>query len=196
MKSNLWLEKNQLVERTLDSKEMFQGNLLRLYLDRVSLPDGTTSSREWIAHPGACAIVPVFEDGTIMMVKQYRYPLKQIFFEVPAGKIDPLEDPKLTAARETSEETGLTTKKIAYVGHFYPVIGYSDEVIHIYTAWNLTQEVESLDRDEFLVTERISFQKAIDLVEEGIITDGKSICALYQTRAWWKRQGPFPVPLR
>jgi len=193
MKSNLWIEKKRLVEQTLESTSIFQGNLLRVYLDRVSLPNNSTSSREWIAHPGACAVVPIFEDGSIMLVKQYRHAVEQIFLEVPAGKIDPREPPRDTAYRETEEETGLRPDRLAYVGHFYPVIGYSDEIIHIYAAWNLKETTERPDEDEFLITERVSYAEALKMIEKGIITDGKSICALYQTKTWWEKNEPFAV---
>lgn len=186
-------DSKQLVETTIHSQEVFNGKLLNVFKDQVTLPDGTESGREWIKHPGACAIVPVFNDGSIMLIKQFRYPVKQIFYEVPAGKIDPGESPITTAKRETKEETGLEARSIEYVGHFYPVIGYSDEVIHIYVAWDLVQLDRRSDEDEFLINVRVPFSQTLSMVQNGEISDGKTICALTKTRMWWKKFQPFPI---
>ncbi|HBQ60445.1 MAG TPA: NUDIX domain-containing protein, partial [Balneolaceae bacterium] len=113
-----------LVERKLNSKEVFKGKLLHVFYDEAKLPDGSVSSREWIKHPGACAVVPVFGNGDLMMLRQFRYPMSQIFWEVPAGKIDSGEPEDETALRELQEEAGVATNDFAYVGHFYPGIGY------------------------------------------------------------------------
>lgn len=194
MKAELNTESVLLVESTVKSVECFSGKLVHLFLDEVQLPDGSHSTREWIRHPGAAAVVPVFEDGSVMLVKQYRYPVRQIFYEVPAGKIDPGEPPEKTAERETREETGLRAGKFAYVGHFYPVIGYSDEIIHIYAAWDLEQAAKNRDRDEFLLNVRIPFRKALEMIDSGEISDGKTICSLLRTWRWWERDAPFPIP--
>jgi len=115
-----------LLEKKLSSKEVFKGKLLHVFYDEAELPDGSISSREWIKHPGACAVVPVFENGDVMMLRQFRYPVDQIFWEVPAGKIDSGEPQDETALRELHEEAGVATQEFAYVGHFYPAIVYSD----------------------------------------------------------------------
>jgi ADP-ribose pyrophosphatase len=193
MKSTTWADSDKLVENTVQSREEFKGNLLHVFIDEASLPDNSTSVREWIRHPGACAVVPVFKDGTIMLVKQFRYPVKQIFYEVPAGKIDPGEPPEETALRETEEETGIRAGSIAYIGHFYPCIGYSDEIIHIYAAWDLDQLPGNTDHDEFLVNFRVPFQQALNMIEKGDITDSKTICSLIKTSLWWRRNRPFQV---
>lgn len=193
MKPTIWKNYHKLVESPVVSKAQFQGRLLHVYLDDVRLPDGTTSTREWIKHPGACAVVPVFPDGSIMLVKQYRYPVRQIFFEVPAGKIDPDESADTTALRETEEETGLKANSMAYIGHFYPVIGYSDEIIHIYTAWDLDQTTHNSDDDEFLINVKIPFKEAIRMIELGEITDAKTICSLLKTKMWWRKHKPYDI---
>ncbi|MEX1063054.1 MAG: NUDIX hydrolase [Balneolaceae bacterium] len=193
MKSTLWKDAGQFTEQPLNSVRKFNGRLLQVYLDTVRLPDGLTSTREWIRHPGACAVVPVFEDGTIMLVKQFRYPSRQIFYEVPAGKIDPGEPEEVTAVRETAEETGLQVRSCRYIGHFYPGIGYSDEIIHIYAAWDLSQQPEKLEDDEFLVTHRLPFSEAVRMVELGEISDAKTICSLLKTKLWWEKNNPFYV---
>lgn len=183
----------QLLESRLQSEKVFDGRLLQVYIDEVKLPDGTTSTREWIKHPGACAIVPVFEDGTIMLLKQFRYPPHKTFVEVPAGKIDPGEDPKETARRELIEETGIRCTNLAEAGSFYPAIGYADEIIHIYTAWGLTRKKQNSDDDEFLLNYRIPFSKALSMVQSGEIMDGKTICTLLKAKFWWENNAPFDV---
>lgn len=186
-------DSHKLIEHPLSSKEVLNGRLLHVFFDDVRLPDGTTSTREWIKHPGASAVVPVFENGDIMLVRQFRYPMSQIFYEVPAGKIDPQENADSTARRELKEEAGLTCQKFQYIGHFYPAIGYSDEVIHLYTAWDITSFQQKVDDDEFLLKERLPFRKVVEMVHSGEISDGKSIVTLLRTWHWWQEKGPFSV---
>lgn len=182
-----------LIEKENFSKQVYDGKLLKVFYDEVTLPDQTFSSREWIKHPGACAVVPVFEDGTIMLLKQFRYPPRKIFIEVPAGKIDPGEDPVRTAERELLEESGVECKHIVQTGSFYPAIGYADEIIHTYAAWGLTIKDQNVDVDEFLQPFRISYQKAIEMIGAGEITDAKTITALFQTKMWWEKKGSFKI---
>lgn len=184
---------DKLTETPIRSNNVFDGVLLKVYVDEVLLPDGSRSTRDWIRHPGASAVVPVFEDGTVMLLKQYRYPPRKIFTEVPAGKLDPGESPETTARRELTEESGLTCSNLAKTGEFYPAIGYADEIIHIYAAWGLTEQEQESDDDEFLLTYRISFSEALRMIREGEIMDGKTICSLTKTWLWWEKNGPFPV---
>ncbi|HCD51036.1 MAG TPA: NUDIX domain-containing protein [Balneolaceae bacterium] len=181
---------NELVEKEIRSKEVFCGKLLHVFYDEARLPDGSVSSREWIKHPGACAIVPVFENNDIMLVRQFRYPMKQIFWEVPAGKIDPGESQDATARRELQEEAGLVCADLHYIGHFYPAIGYADEVIHIYAATGLSTVEQNTDEDEFVEKERIPFGEAMDMIHNGQINDGKTVVCL--TRVWnWLNRLPI-----
>lgn len=184
---------SSLIEKKKSSKQVYDGKLLKVFYDEVILPDQTFSSREWIKHPGACAVVPVFEDGTIMLLKQFRYPPRKIFIEVPAGKIDPGEDPIRTAERELLEETGVECRHIIQTGSFYPAIGYADEIIHTYVAWGLTIKEQNVDEDEFLQPYRITYQKAIEMIASGEISDAKTLSALVQTKMWWEKKGPFPI---
>lgn len=186
-------EHKLLLEKTRSSKEVFNGKLLHVFYDEAVLPDGNLSSREWIKHPGACAVVPVFENGDLMMIRQFRYPTSQIFWEVPAGKIDAGEPEDTTALRELKEEAGVATDDFAYVGHFYPGIGYSDEVIHIYTAWNLAPVPQKVDEDEFVTRERIPFSQAVEMVHSGEINDGKTVICILRAWEWWKKNGPFKL---
>lgn len=183
----------QLLEKPLNSKHVFDGKLLQVYYDEVELPDNTTSSREWIKHPGASAVVPVFEDGTIMLVKQFRYPPRKIFIEVPAGKIDPGETPHSSAKRELLEESGLSCEHLENAGSFYPAIGYADEIIHVFVGWGLTENKQNVDDDEFLLNYRIHLSEALNMIGSGEISDGKTICALTQAWMWWQKNKPFDV---
>ncbi len=182
-----------LEEKKISSKQVFEGNLLHVYVDEVSLPDQTRSGREWIKHPGACAVVPVFEDGSIMLVKQYRYAPQKIFIEVPAGKIDSGEAPENTAQRELLEECGVTCENLKKAGAFYPAIGYSDEIIHVYVGWGLKLQEQNVDDDEFLVNYRLPFKEALDQIKSGKIDDGKTISAIIQAKLWWQHHKPFKV---
>ncbi|MDX1642277.1 MAG: NUDIX hydrolase, partial [Balneolaceae bacterium] len=155
----------------------------------------STSVREWIKHPGASAVVPVFEDGTIMLLQQFRYPPNKTFIEVPAGKIDAGEDRKTTAERELFEESGVKCENLEEVGSFYPAIGYADEIIYVYVGWGLEEESQSADDDEFLLKYRIPFSKALNMIKSGEISDGKTICSLVQASLWWKENAPFEVDL-
>jgi ADP-ribose pyrophosphatase len=186
-------ESQELVETKLNSRETFSGRLLHVYLDEVRLPDGTTSTREWIRHPGASAVLPVFENGDVMMVKQFRYPLSQVFYEVPAGKLDPGETPGSTAERELREEAGLVCGQYAYVGHFYPSIGYTNEIIHLYVAWDIETVSQNVDDDEFLIKERLPFRQAVEMVHSGEISDGKTMITVLRAWHWWQKNGPFEV---
>jgi ADP-ribose pyrophosphatase len=179
-------DSHELVERTQSSKKVFDGKLLQVYYDDAKLPDGSTSSREWIKHPGACAVVPIFDNNDIMLIKQFRYPMAQIFYEVPAGKIDPGETPDSTAERELLEEAGLTCERLYYIGHFYPAIGYADEVIHIYAGIGLAQVDSNTDSDEFVVNERLPFTEAMEMISNGEINDGKTIICLQRVWVWLK----------
>lgn len=177
-----------LVERKQSSENIFSGALLHVRRDTVVLPDGNTSTREWIKHPGACAVVPFFDNGDIMLLRQFRYPAGQIFWEVPAGKIDSGEQPDRTAERELLEETGVEAETLHYVGHFYPGIGYSDEVIHIYTATGLRMATSHVDEDEFVEPVRIPFDEAIEMVHSGAINDGKTVVCLLRAAHWFRNR--------
>jgi ADP-ribose pyrophosphatase len=187
-------DSEKLQEQKINSTKVFNGRLLHVFKDEVRLPDGETSTREYIKHPGAAAVVPVFSNGDIMLVRQFRYPLQQAFYEVPAGKIDAGEDPEKTAVRELKEETGLVCGRIEPLAPFHPSIGYTNEVIHLYCAWDITESERESDDDEFLLIERMPFREAVEMVYDGKITDGKSMVSLLLARHWWQNEGPFEIP--
>lgn len=187
---------HSLEEKSLSSQKIFSGNLLHVYKDEVRLPDGSTSHREWIDHPGACAVLPIFRSGEVQLVKQFRYPLRQNFIEVPAGKIDPGEDPLVTAKRELEEESGIRAKNWVPLGGYHPCIGYTNEKIYLYLAWDLEVSEICVDEDEFLKPVRIPFVDAITEVFSGEITDGKTMANILRGAKWWMENAPFPVALK
>ncbi len=182
-----------LKEKKLSSTSVFRGDLLDFFKDEVELPDGETASREYVKHQGAAALLPVFKNGDVMLVRQYRYPLDLIFLEVPAGKIDADESPRTTAKRELKEETGISCSRCASLDFFYPSIGYTDEIIHLYVGWELEEQAQQIDQEEFLQKHRISFPEAHQMVLDGEITDSKTALILLKAAHWWKKEGPFPV---
>lgn len=186
-------DSHELIEHKLTSRKVFGGKLLHVYLDEVRLPDSSDSTREWIKHPGASAVLPVFGNGDVMLVKQFRYPVRQIFYEVPAGKLDPGEAPGRTAVRELREEAGLVCGAYEYIGHFYPSIGYTDEVIHLYVAWDIKSFSQNADDDEFLIKARLPFTKAMEMVHSGEISDGKTMITVLRAWHWWQQYGPFVI---
>src|SRR5699024_3281222 len=177
----------------LHSDEIYNGRLLHVFSDEVRLPNSSTTTREWIKHRGAAAVLPVFNDGSVMLIKQFRYPVGQTLHEVPAGKIDDGENPEQAAVRELKEETGLLCDNIHYLAPFYPTIGYSSEIIHLFCAWNLTETDQRVDDEEFLKLNRTPFHKTIEMVYSGDITDGKSMINILLAQHWWQQNGPFGI---
>ena len=168
-----------LTEVQISSEQLVDGVLLSAYRDQVRLPDGKTSVREWIDHPGASAIVPIFEDGRTLLVRQFRYPPHRTFLEVPAGKLDaPDEDPETVAARELEEETGWTAGRFEPIGAAYPCIGYSNERIRIFAAYDLEQGAQDLADGEFVEVVEMDLDEAIDRARSGDLQDMKTVTAL------------------
>ena len=168
-----------LVEKKISSENVFDGTLLHVKKDTVELPNGHQSTREWIEHPGASAVIPLLPDNQIILVKQFRYPVGQVTLEVPAGKLDGKgEDPLICAVRELSEETGYTAGKIWKLTTIATTVGFSNEVIHLYAATNLTAGKQHPDEDEFINTVKIPLTAALQMVETGKIIDAKSIISI------------------
>jgi ADP-ribose pyrophosphatase len=167
-----------LVETRIASEDVFDGKLLHVKRDTVRLPDGKTATREYIAHPGAVMIIPRLPDGTLIMERQFRYPLGRIFIEFPAGKIDPGEDPATTAARELLEETGYTAERWSHIGTLHPLITYSTERIEIYTADALTFVGAKLDAGEFIEIFSATLDEALAWIDRGELTDVKTMLGL------------------
>jgi ADP-ribose pyrophosphatase len=172
----------RFVEKRLRSRLVYDGNLLKVHEDVALMPDGSESKREWIRHPGACAIIPVFENGDMLLLRQYRYAPARMFWEVPAGKLDTGEHHTAAAHRELLEETGLISKQLEQIGHFYPAIGFADEIIYVYIARNLTESDSNMDDDEFVESVRLPASTVYAMLESGEIEDGKTIISLTMAR--------------
>lgn len=169
---------NNLTETKISSKEIFHGKIIEVRLDTVKLPNGNESTREIVKHPGAVGIVPITDKGEVILVKQFRYPVNQEIFEIPAGKLDENEEPKACAKRELLEETGYDAKKISKLCMFYTTPGFSDEMMHLFLAENLIYQEQQLDEDEFLEVLRIPLDEAVQWIISGKIIDGKSIVGI------------------
>lgn len=171
---------DHLREEMLDSEAMFSGRLLEVRRDRVRLPDGSESIREYVMHPGAVVIVAELDNGELLFERQFRYPLRRAFLELPAGKIDRGEDILATARRELLEETGHVADDWRYLGVMHPCIGYSDERIEIFLARGVRRvSGQQLDAGEFLDVLTLTLEAALDAVDAGEITDAKTITALF-----------------
>lgn len=167
-----------LTEHTLTSDTVYEGRLLHAKLDRVRLPNGKESSREYLLHPGAAVIIPVFDNGDILLERQHRYPLHRDFIELPAGKFDPDETELACAQRELLEETGYVAREWRYLATIYPCIGYSDERLVFFLAKGLVHEGDDPDHDEFLEILRIPMAEALAMVKDGRICEGKTVMGL------------------
>ena len=166
---------SKLKETQKSSEKIFSGKLIDLYFDHVELPNGKSSTREWINHPGAVCIIPILPDGNLCLIRQYRYGPRDEFIEIPAGKLATGEDPLICAKRELQEEIVYIARKLTFLTNIYPAIGFSNEKMWMYLAEDLQLSNQSLDQDEFLELLPLSLEKAIDLINQGKITDVKTI---------------------
>jgi len=168
-----------LIESCISSEQIWQGKLLDVRRDRVRLPDGSEGVREYVTHPGAVVVIPVLSNGKLILERQYRYPVGMVMLELPAGKIDPNEEPLLTAQRELREETGHVADQWSHLGTMHPTIGYANERIEIFLAEGLSSLGQNdLDEGEFLELVELSLDEAMQAVREGELTDGKTLSAL------------------
>jgi len=165
---------------TVSSKPIFQGKIISLQVDEVRLPNGQLATREIVKHPGAVAVVALVEDR-MLVVEQYRKPLEKSQVEIPAGKLEPGEDPMAAAVRELEEETGYKAESIKPICSFYTSPGFADELLHLYLAEGLNKGVAHPDEDEFLEVEALTLEEAEQYMAEGRISDAKTIMAVY---AW------------
>lgn len=169
----------RLKETTVASELIFDGKILHLYRDDISLPNGQPAEREVIRHIGAVCVIPVTDDGCAVMERQYRYPVAEVILEIPAGKLDSRdEDHEEAARRELEEETGYQAKELIPLGKFYPACAYSDEAIWMYLAKGLTKGDRHLDADEFLDVELIPLKDLVKQVLDGQIPDAKTQIAI------------------
>jgi ADP-ribose pyrophosphatase len=168
-----------LKEVQVDSEVAYDGHFLKVQRDTVRLPDGKHSKREYIRHPGAVVVLPLLDDGSVLLERQFRYPLHDVFIEFPAGKIDPGEDPLACAKRELEEETGYAATDWRFVCTIHNAIAYSDEHLDIYLARGLTAGERRLDDGEFLETFTATVPEMLTWVREGKITDVKTVIGTF-----------------
>ena len=172
-------ELQELREIQVSTEDIFDGVILNVKKDTVRLPNGHCSSREVIRHVGAVCVVPVTDQGEIIVERQYRYPFDTVITEIPAGKLDSKQEDRLSAAkRELREETGLTADEWVNLGGFYPAAAYSDEYITMFMARGLHQGKQELDPDEFLDVEKVPLSELIEDVMAGRIPDAKTQTAI------------------
>ncbi|MCS7186651.1 MAG: NUDIX hydrolase [Armatimonadetes bacterium] len=176
----------ELIETMLESERIYDGRLIGLRRDKVKLPNGRTSTREVVVHPGAVAIVPLLSDGRVILVRQYRYAVGKILMEIPAGTLHPNETAEDCALRELREEIGYTAGQLEHLASIYLAPGYSTELIHVFLATNLEPASGDMDEDEFVEPVAIPLEDAISQIGEGKIQDAKTVAALLLV--WQKRK--------
>lgn len=171
---------NKFEEKTIKTEEIFSGRMIDLQVDQVELPNKKYSTREIVRHSGAVVVIPITKDGKIVMVEQYRKPVEKSLLEVPAGLIDPGEEPIETAVRELEEETGYTTDDMTFLTSVYSSPGYTDEILYIYVAKNLkkSQNERELDEDEFVEVFEYELHELDDLIATQKIHDLKTFYAI------------------
>jgi len=160
------------------TKNIYTGRVITVNVDTVTLPNGLTVDLEVVRHPGAAAVVPLKDDGTVILIRQFRHAAGGFIYEIPAGKLDPGEDPRVCAARELEEEIGYRVGQLDLLSSIFTAPGFTDEVIHIYRATRLTRGRQQLDRDEVLEVIEMPLVEAIRMIETGAIRDAKSIVGL------------------
>lgn len=170
--------KQKLEELFLENEINHKGNFLEFRRDRVKLPNGKTATREYLRHPGAVAALPLLDDGTAVLVKQFRYPTGEIILEVPAGKLEAGEDPEACIIRELAEEIGYQPGKLIHLASIWTTPGFTNEIIHLYLATQLKVAPLDRDADEFLEIVRISKTELWEYFNSGSIQDGKTLLTL------------------
>jgi len=177
----------RFAEVCLEGGEVYSGVLLHVHRDVVRLPNGREAVREYIRHPGAAVIVPLFDDERVLLERQFRYPHGRVMIELPAGKPEPGEPHLETAQRELREETGYVARDWTRLGVIHPAVAYTDEAIEIYLARGLEQRGARPDDDEVLETFSLPFGEALDWVAQGRISDAKSVAGLLWVRTFLPR---------
>lgn len=180
-----------LTETLIDGICAYDGAFLKVQRDQVELPNGGPATREYIRHPGAVVILPLFEDGTLLLERQFRYPLNQVFIEFPAGKIDPGEDPLACAQRELREETGYTASRWRFVCTIHNAIAYSDEHLDLFIAQGLTPGPSTLDEGEFLEVVTAPLADLMMWIREGKVTDVKTIIGAFWLEKLARKEWTF-----
>ena len=170
----------ELEEKTLASQLIFDGCLLKLYRDEVEVASGGRSVREYVHHPGGAAVVALDGDGNVYLERQFRYPYRKVVMEIPAGKLEEGEDPFDAIRRELKEEVGAEALRWDALGHIMPSVGYTDEMLYLYLARDLTFGETHWDKDELLEPFKLPFAEALERAADGRINDGKTVSALFR----------------
>ena len=171
-----------LEEKTLSRRTVYRGRILRLRVDEALLPNGRTAEREVVEHPGGVCVCALTDEGNVLLVDQFRYPYGEVLTEVPAGKLEPGEDPLVCGRRELKEETGAVAREFTSLGVMYPSPGYMEEVIYLYMATGVTMGEMSPDEDEFLQVRSLPLQEAVEMVMDGRIKDAKTAVILLKVK--------------
>ena len=177
----------ELMEKTVERHVLFEGAIVTLRRDKAQLINGQVVSREVVEHPCCVAILPLYRDGTVSIVRQFRYPFRQVVTELPAGKLERGEDHRPAALRELEEEVGVRAGELIYLGYLYTSPGFSTEVLHMYLARDLEPGVCHPDDDEFLECERIPFDQLVEQVVSGVICDAKTVALVLKAKAYLGR---------
>ena len=183
-----------LVERRIGGQTLLKGNFLHVRRDDVALPDGSQATREYVVHPGAVAVIPVLDDGRIVLVRQHRYPVGKVLLELPAGKLDAGESTLACAQRELLEETGYAAREWAYAGEIHNAAAYSTESIWLYFARGLVPGAQQLDSGEFVEVVKFSVDELDAIAAAGGLPDVKTLIGLQWLQRW--RAGAWPLDWR
>ena len=173
--------------KTIDEKTIFEGIVVDISLDTIVLPNGKTAKREVVEHDGGAAILPIDDEGNVILIRQYRHPLKKKLLEIPAGMVEPHEDHKACATRELEEEVGVVAKNVEYLCHIAPSVGYCSEIIHIYLGRGLEKGKQNLDPEEFIEIEKYPFEDALKMCLSGEIVDAKTIVSILAYNNLYKK---------
>lgn len=165
--------------KRIKRKELYTGKIFTVAEDTIQFPNGSTTKWDVLLHDGAAAVVPVTEDGKIILVEQYRCVADQMILEIPAGKLDGGEDPALCAARELEEETGYKASEIEPLGSIYSAVGFSDEEVKVFVARGLAEGRMNLDEDEYVNVKKYPLDTVVNMIMSGQIKDSKTISAIF-----------------
>ena len=178
----------ELFEKQVASKQIFDGKVVKLFVDDIELPNGKGAFREVVRHPGAVCVIPITDDGEVIMIKQFRYPFSSVLLEIPAGKLEPNEDPFDAVKRELEEESGVVAENIEFIGMTYTTVAFTDEKIYTYMATGLTFKESHPDEDEFLEVVKLPLDTLVNMVMSGEIKDSKTQVAILKAEKLLKEK--------
>lgn len=176
-----------VIEKTMKSEKVYEGRIINVRVDTVELPGKKYCKREIVEHPGAVGVIAITADNEMILVKQFRKPVEGELLEIPAGKLEPLEEPEICAMRELEEETGYTANSMEKLFEFYTTPGFSNEIMHIYMAGNLIEGKINPDEDEYIEIVKVSIDDALEKIRNGEIKDAKTIIAILAYTSMYKK---------